>query len=400
VCEDVVVVIDGERIADICRADALTKVEFPIHRCAGMTLLPGLIDSHVHITMSPHIHDWIEDANFTPDAKRLLRAAENAREAIACGVTTVRDLGGKRDLVFAVKDAIDDGTILGPHLIVAGSPLTCPQGHCYHMGGEVANRDQICRLIGEQVDRGAEVVKVMASGGGLTPGTGMTIAAFERDDLALIVDESRRHNKPVSAHVGPTPVIRQLCELGVDTLEHCLFLTTRGIVMDDEVMRQVKQADSFVIPTRYQFYCNRNNTELRGGLKVEIDTTFARLYEASIEFLESCRALGVRVAAGSDAGIPAAMFDSIIGELEVMVIAGYSPVEAVQSATRLGAEALRVGHQRGVLAKGLCADMLLVAGPVHEDISNLRKTRGVFLDGRLVVDNLQQMNLVDGVPRR
>lgn len=384
--EDAVVLIEDGRIVDTPSRSTITGGDWPIHDLPNMTLLPGLMDSHVHVTMSPDIADWIADSISNTDERRLLQAAANARQALESGVTTLRDLGGKQHLVFALKEAIEDGVVAGPHLVVAGAPITCPRGHCYHMGGEAANRNQIGELIASQTDRGAGVVKVMASGGGLTPGTGLTRPQFGREDLAYIVDESRRRDKPVSAHVAPTPVIRDLAEMGVDTLEHCTLLTDRGIVNDLDVMKLVKKAESYVVPTRYAFYRRRNDLDLVGGLKVEVDTTFADLWQRSVEFLQYCREFGVRIAAGSDAGIPGAYFDSVIGELEVMIIAGYTPVEAVESATSLAASALRIDGERGSIAKGLFADLLIVEGPVHEDISNLRRTRIVFLDGKPVVD--------------
>ena len=384
--EHTVVFVDGAKIVDVCPKLTASQTSVPVYPFPGMTLLPGLIDAHVHITASPDVHDWIEDSLDCSDARLLLRAATNARRALAAGVTTMRDLGGKDDLVFEVKQALADGVISGPRLLVAGRPLTCPRGHMYFMGGEVASRPQMARLIADQAARGAEVVKAVASGGGMTPGTGLLQRQFSRADLAFMIDESHRRRLPVSAHVTPTPLIRELADLSVDTIEHCTLLTGDGIVVNMAVLERIKQAGSFVVPTRYQFYLTRNRPETSGGLKLEVRTTHADLYDRSIEFLQACRALNIPIAAGSDAGIPNVEFNHVIGELEMMASCGYAPIEAVASATGTGADALGIGAERGRIRRGLHADLLIVEGPVHQNISNLRQPRLVIQDGRVVVD--------------
>src|SRR5579864_8811609 len=163
------VVVRGEVVDAVVAMDeaptAARVLEFP-----GATLMPGLIDAHVHLALcgcdTPRQTMMREDNQIL-----LLRAAENARRALQAGITTVRDCGDRDGVTFTLREAIERGVVSGPRLLLSGPPLTSPRGHCYFMGGEVEGREHIAQAIAERVEEGADFIKVMATGGGMTPGT-------------------------------------------------------------------------------------------------------------------------------------------------------------------------------------------------------------------------------------
>lgn len=383
---DAAVIVEGDRIRDVVRpaaairnCDDLRQLSFP-----GATLLPGLIDCHVHLTLDPRKRDLIEYHRTSSDEMLFARAVENARRALMSGVTTVRDLGARGEVLFELRDEIEAGRVPGPHLLLSGRPLTCPRGHCYFMGGEVADHQQIGAIIAEQADRGIVVTKFMATGGGLTPGTGLMRAQFDAGSIARIVSESRDRHLPVAAHAGWAPVIHECAKQGVHTIEHCTFITPTGLSIEERALKAVQSNGTHVVPTRYQFYLNRELKEMPSALKTEVQRTPAELFADSMAQLQTFREVGLRLAAGSDAGIIGMDFDGVIGELEVMVLAGYSPTEAVHAATGRAAEAVGVAADRGLLKPGYRADLLVVGGAVHQDVTCLRNPLWIAKSGREV----------------
>jgi len=382
---DATVIVEDDRIVDIIfpSQQITPSSELVIYRFEGATLVPGLIDAHVHLTLDPSVRDLIQDHADTSDEQLFDRSIRNAGEALAAGVTTVRDLGGRNDVCFKVKAAIQKELCRGPHLQVAGRPLTCLRGHLYYMGGEVSTTEDAIRLIRRQAERGADLTKVVATGGGLTPGTGLMRAQFSSRELAAIVSESHHLGLPVAAHVGWGPAIRACAECAVDTLEHCTFITPTGLLIDETVLEIVRERRPYIVTTKYQFLLNKDRTETFGNLKAEVDRTFAQMYEDTLVQLARFREVGLKVVAGSDAGIVGMQFSGVIGEIKMLELAGYPPVEALAAATGIAAGALHVDDDRGIVRKGFRADLLVVRGPVHESTDHLRHTLLVIKDGRI-----------------
>ena len=355
-----------------------------VRRFEGTTLLPGLIDAHVHIGADPR-HESLMTQHFErSDDMLLLTGARNLSVALRQGITTVRSLGSRGEVEFQLKRAADAGIGHGARLVIAGRPLTVPRGHCYYMGGEVADACAISRTIEEQVSAGADLVKVMVNGGGCTPGTGMLKPQFTDEELTQVAESAQRHGVPVAAHVNTAAEIRKCLERGYRTLEHAWFLTPDGIRNDSAAMALLARSNACVVTTRYQFCPLRHRDDLTGGLKLEVNSTFRTLYHEVIEQYGHFRAAGVTIVAGTDAGIPGVDFNALPCELELMVEAGYAPLEAIRTATGLAAQALGL-DDRGILEPGRRADLLLVRGRPDRDIGALKNVDAVVQGGEVVV---------------
>ncbi|SDD34709.1 amidohydrolase family protein [Actinokineospora iranica] len=329
------------------------------------TLLPGLIDAHVHLGLDAGPDPLARVLRERPN-RQLLLMARNARELLSAGVTTARDLGSLGLLATDLRDAVAAGTLRGPRLLVANRPLTRPRGHCWHFGGGSATPDDLLRLIRTQDAAGTDVVKVMVTGGNSTPGSRSWQTQFSRADLSLIVAEARRLGRPVAAHAHGADGIRLAVECGVDTLEHCTWQTESGF-------------DGYSAALADQI--------ARAGIAV--CATFNPRLAAHPEFAERRRQVvtdmrerGVRFISGTDAGVAGTPHRDHAAALLAMAGYGFTPAEVIRAATADAATALGVGDRTGSLAPGKDADLLLVDADPLTDLTALRDpalvvTRGV-----------------------
>ena len=187
------------------------------------TLLPGLIDGHVHLTFSggeQAMVDVVRDS----DELLLLRAVRNAERALRAGITTVRDCGDRHNVTFTLRDAIRSGVVRGPRLVACGMPITTTAGHCHFLGLVADTTDELVRAVRRQAQAGADSIKVMATGGRLTPGSNASEAQYSAEQLRLVVEDAHRLGRRVAMHVLGTSGIRNAVAAGADTLEHLSWL--------------------------------------------------------------------------------------------------------------------------------------------------------------------------------
>jgi imidazolonepropionase-like amidohydrolase len=356
-------VIDAAQIPSAARV-----IDLP-----GATLMPGLIDAHVHLTLcgcgNPRETMLAED-----DVFLLLRAAENARQALAAGITTLRDCGDRDGVTFTVRTAIDRGITPGPRLLLCGPPLTSPRGHCYFMGGEVHSREQIVNSITDRAHRGADFIKVMATGGGLTPGTNSLGLQFSRDDLAFIVSEAARHRLYVAAHAHSSEAIQTCVEAGVRTIEHASFVKPEALAV-------IASARAIVVPTNVPA-ANAVRAGRTLGLAGEVGLSSDEFLEQRRRTLRQFIDSDVPVIAGSDAGATGVDFKSLLGEIELLAEALGDFPRAIAAATSMSADCLGL-PDTGRIRVGLRADLLAVSGNPMTDLAALRRPVLVMAGGRL-----------------
>lgn len=351
--------------AEVAVSEGVVRRDFP-----RGTVLPGLIDCHVHLAFDASA-DVVAALQATDDLDLLLGMASRAGDLLAAGVTTVRDLGDRGGLALRLAAAIDAGKLPGPRILSAAAPLTAPGGHCWFLGGEVSGEAQIRELVARNAGLGASVIKVMVTGGHLTPGgAGMAESQFTADDLALIVREARKHGLPVAAHAHGTQGITDAVAAGVSTIEHCTWLTDHGPevpagVVADIVARGIRVSPA--LSRNWKTFPQRFGEELTRTLLGEM---------ARIE------AAGVRLAAGTDSGVPGARFGDYVGALEVFEYVGFSPAHVIELATTAAAEAIGLTGETGRLTPGLSADLLVVAGDPLSDLQALRAVSLVVARGR------------------
>jgi imidazolonepropionase-like amidohydrolase len=371
--EDGAVLIEGGRIVAVGPRDEVaartpadaTAISFP-----DGTVLPGLIDCHVHLAFNGGA-DAVESLTTLDDADLLLGMAARARQLLDSGVTTARDLGDRGGLSVRLRDAIADGTVPGPRILAATAPLTVPGGHCWFLGGEVEGEQAIRDRVRRNADMGADVIKVMASGGHLTPdGPSMTDAQFDPDDLVAAVDEARRAGLPVAAHAHATEGIAAAVAAGVDTIEHCTWLTDSGFDTPPELVAEIIERKISVCPAMSR---NWRGFARRFGPEIA---------EALIGRLRWLDEQGIRLVAGTDAGIPGAGFDGYVDGLGAFAHVGISNAKIIEIATANAAAAIGLAGTAGLVASGFDADLVVVDGDPVADLDALRDVRLVLSRGR------------------
>lgn len=232
---DPVVVLDGETIRSVGLGPVIPDGADVVD-LGNATLLPGLIDTHVHLVFDSSA-DPVQSLAARNDDQALAAARAAALAAVRGGVTTLRDLGDRHYLTLALRGDPDLPTI-----VAAGPPITTPDGHCHFLGGATdATVDGVRGAVRRHVERGVDVIKIMASGGTMTPGTRQEVAQFSAEVLAAAVDEAHRHGLPVTAHAHGTQAIRDAIDAGVDGMEHVSFWSAEGVDDPGELIDIIAQ---------------------------------------------------------------------------------------------------------------------------------------------------------------
>ena len=338
----------------------------------GRALTPGLIDCHVHLCFDGGADFAAEAAGLTP-ALGAIKGTVNARKHLANGVTTVRDLGGIG--IIELAGAIEAGTVPGPQVIPAGSALTITGGHGHNIGiaRQVDGADAVRRAVREEIRAGALTIKLVATGGVLTPGIGATFTAFSPEELTAAIEEAHSWDRGVAAHAIGAEGILQSVLAGVDTVEHCVQVTPR-------IAKEMAARGTFRGPTISALMGIAGNEGKAPAYAVA--KAQALVDEAKAGHARAIRA-GVRHICSTDAGTPFNPHGNAPNEVIAMIDWGMEPLAAMVAATANGAEALRipdVGH----IAPGMRADLVLYDADPVQDPAALREARAVWKDGARV----------------
>jgi imidazolonepropionase-like amidohydrolase len=370
-----VVVVEGGRIASVNPAalpPGARAIELP-----GLTLLPGFIDAHTHLG-SDLGEGWeTRDVRWTAVDYALL-AVRHARDTLASGFTTVRDLGSSGFYDVALMHAIERGDFPGPRIVPAGHGIGATGGHCDDTGhapgileagpeeGVADGRGEIVKAVRYQIKHGAKVIKVCATAGVMSYEGPVAAQQYSPEELRAVVAEARLHGIPVAAHAhGPEGIIAA-SEAGVDSIEH-------GSLLTDEAIRVLKKNGTWLVPTLYQWF---EEYELPPPLHEKNEFIKARVGDS----MRRAFAAGVKVALGTDAGAgPHAQSGR---EFTAYVQYGMSATEALRAGTVNAAALLRT-PDRGRIAPGLLADIVAVPGDPLADIRVVEDVRFVMQGGKI-----------------
>ena len=337
------------------------------------TVLPGLVNAHVHLCGDSRDGALERLPEFSADHLDAVISTA-LRGQLASGVTTVRDLG---DPSWSVVDRRDAPRAGEPHIVASGPPITSVGGHCWMMGGEVAGVDALRAAVRERAERRVDVVKIMASGGNMTPGTDVGATQFTLDELRAVVDESHRLGLRVTAHAHALAAVEQAIEAGVDGIEHCTCLTAEGIDFSSDLMARLSRAHIDVCPT-----LGRAPGVLPPPRVREMLERFNMTFETRNAIVAAAHAAGVCIVSGDDGGITNAKPHGIFAEALIgLHTGGVSASETLASATSVAAQGCGVGDRKGRLRAGYDADLVVVDGDATTDITALRSVSAVFLRG-------------------
>jgi imidazolonepropionase-like amidohydrolase len=372
------VLVEGDRIVAAAPvAQIKSENNHSVQRLEGCTLLPGLIEGHSHLLLHPYNEtEWDDQILKESDALRVARATVHARKTLLAGFTTVRDLGtegaGYSDV--GLKQAIEQGIIPGPRMIVAGRAIVAtgsygPKGldtdFNVMLGAEAADGNDLIRVVRDQIGKGADVVKVYADyrwGKNKQPAP-----TFSLEELKLIVETARSSGRPVVAHASTAEGMRRAVMAGVETIEH-------GDGGTPEVFRLMKEKGVALCAT----IAAGDAVSQYAGWKKGTEPVPSRIKLKKESFKEALKA-GVTICAGGDVGVFA--HGDNVRELELMVEYGMNPAEVLKAATSVNSKTFHLENETGRIIPGLQADILIIKGDPLKDISDLRNVQWVMKGG-------------------
>lgn len=337
----------------------------------GLYLAPGLIDCHTHFVLDGDPDPLAITSR--SDAALAIRAVPLAAATLEGGVTAVRDNGARNFVNLELRDAINRGWTPGPRTFAAGEWLTMTGGHGHFMGHEIDGVDEARKAARLQMKRGADCIKVMATGGVMTPGMNHRATQLVVEELSVIVEEAARAGRRVSAHAHGAGGIKNAVEAGCASVEH-------GTFMDAEAARMMAKAGTWWVPTMKALDDMRTKGEEHGLPEYAVRKA-REAEEAILDAWRFARKHKVKVAMGTDAGTPFNYHGENAREVELYADCGLTPREALGSATRSAADLLGKAGELGAIAPGARADILVLAKSPLEDVRALARDRVAVLKG-------------------
>ena len=387
-------VIDGRRVrrlvvrpADGSTRDAETSTPRPtdpsVVDASGLYLLPGLIDCHVHLVMRGDDADPSASAHRGDDEIRAYAGAAATR-TIAAGVTTVRDVGGWHHVEMDVRRAIEEGAVPGPTLLLAGRLLSVPTPAASYYPGmyETASGiDQLRAAAERQLARGADLIKIMATGAMLSPEQeDAAETQLSASELQAVVEVAGSRGKPVAAHAHALEGIRNAVEAGVASIEH-------GTFADEEVLERMAAGGVFLVPTIAASASLMKDARVMKEMPAHLRERLIRSHERHVATVHRAYELGVPLAMGTDAGTPGNHHGANAWECVHMVNEAGLPAAAVVDAATRNAARLLLRDDLGTLEAGTAADVIGVAGDPLEDMTQLTRVVLVIKNGEVIRDD-------------
>jgi len=372
------IVVVGDTIQSIAPTSSVqAQSTDKIVDLSGLTVLPGLIDVHTHLTMNPDFDPFLEVTSTS--AKEAINGVVNARTTLMAGFTTVRNVGADGFVDVDLRDAINAGQVAGPHMQVSGPLIGITGGHCdenllpvqYHAVGDgVADGiPAVQHMVRQNIKYGADLIKICATGGVLSKGDDPNAAQFTLEEMQAIVADAHRLGRKVAAHAHGEQGILWATEAGVDSIEHGSYITDEGIAA-------MKQHGTYLVPTLYLEDWMLQSGHLPPIYHQKMVDTIA-VAKGNIK-----RAIqaGVKIALGTDAavyphGLNAHELDVYVNQM------GMTPLAALQTATINAADLMGWTSKTGTLAPGKWADLIAVEKSPLEDIRTLQDVKFVMKAG-------------------
>ncbi|HIE87790.1 MAG TPA: amidohydrolase family protein [Pseudomonadales bacterium] len=376
-----VIVIEDDRILSMTGDIERRQNSDQVINLAGMTLLPGLVDSHVHIEGNQSLHGFEKLGQ--SDQAALLSGVSNARDMLTAGITTIRNLGSKNYGDIALRDAINDGIIDGPRIFAAGPPLGITGGHCdstllpHEFGlksrGAADGPWEVAAKVRENIKYGSDVIKFCATGGVMSKGTEVGVQQYTLEEMEILVEEAHRRGKIVAAHAHGTAGIKSAILAGADSIEHASFIDSEGI-------RLAKRNGTYLSMDIYvtEYILGRG---AEAGILEENLAKERTVGKIQRENFRKAVVAGVKMVMGTDAGIYPHRESP--RQLSRMVQFGMTPIQALQSATINAATLLKEQENFGSLRSGKYADIIAVRGDPLTNVSLLEDVSFVMKAGTI-----------------
>jgi imidazolonepropionase-like amidohydrolase len=379
--QDAVVVIDNGRIAAVGPKSQISlPPQVNVLDVGDRTIMPGLIDAHVHLLFTGSAFSGVESRTAT-DHQALLIGARNAQLALQSGLTTVRDCGDRNFLSLTLRDFITQGGLPGPRLLCSGPVITSTAGQLWWNSIECDTVDELRRAVRTLVKHDVDFIKLMGSGGNATPGSNPEVAQYDAAGFRAVTDDAHRMGKKVAAHVHGVDSMRFAIEAGIDTLEHCPFRAHGTIAYDERLVADIVRQGlivSLAMPATWY--------RVRAAEMKEARTHPEPLWEARYATIRHMHSAGVKLVVSSDQGSTSTRIDELSLLMEFLVNTVRIPaIDVLYGVTGLAAEALGLATQVGTLEPGKLADIVVVDGDPCTDMAAMRRVHTVVKDGEVVV---------------
>lgn len=338
----------------------------------GKYIMPGLINSHVHITMEPIGDPFVLIMNES-DAKAAIRGVKNLKKQLKSGTTYFRDLGASNGVDIDLRNAVNEGLIEGAEFKCAGSVVTMTGGHGWPIGREADGVDETRKAAREQLKKGSDLVKIMATGGVMTTGVEPGSPQLSMEEMKAAVEEAHKAGKKTASHAQGTQGIKNAILAGIDSIEH-------GLILDEEAVDMMYENNTYLVPTLVAPYVIVEKG-VEAGIKKDSYEKAVSTMESHIKSFKMSYEKGVKIAMGTDAGTPFNTHDMAWMELKLMIEYGMKPMDAIVSSTRNSAELLDILDDYGTIEKGKFADFLILDENPLENIETLSKINTVYKKG-------------------
>jgi imidazolonepropionase-like amidohydrolase len=377
---DQAIVISGDKITQIVpSAEVAASGDDITIDLPDATLLPGLIDMHTHLTFDLNSLGYSGLGIST--AREALHGARNAKRTLEAGFTTVRNLGAFDYSDIALRDAINDGDVIGPRIVASGPALGITGGHCdenllppafhFQAGGVADGVEAVQHRVREVIKYGADVIKICATGGVLSKGDDPNASQYTLEEMKAIVADAHRLGRKVAAHAHGAEGVRWASEAGVDSIEH-------GHFMDDAAIATMKKNGTYLVPTLFLTEYMQQHLKDSGVPEFSRQKMIEVAAAAPVN-VKKAFAAGVKVAFGTDAAVYPHGLNA--GEFHVYVKLGMTPLAAIQTATINASDLLGAKFNVGSLEPGKFADLIAVDGDPTKDVAILEHVKFVMKGG-------------------
>ncbi len=379
---DKIVAVGGQEEVRAPEGASVEVSDYP-----GCTVMPGMVDCHTH-------HNGFGDGRMgddlatLPDEILTVQAARNARASLYSGVTTIRENGPKNVTMFRLRDSINAGLTIGPRMTLCGRPVAIIGGHMGYFGGEVTGANQTRALTRQLIKEGADYIKITATGGS-TRTSYPSLPSFNVDELTAVTSEAKKFGKLTATHSMSSAGIANSLDAGVDMIIHCQFRDSDGVEnFREDVAERIGEQGAYVNPTLHVGRSSawilahkRDDAGLTPGEQAQLDEARSTM-DTRLDHSRRMIEMGLKVITGSDSSWGNYKLGNTVYETELLVHAGYTPLQGVLSVTSWAAAALNMEDRVGTLEPGKEADVLVVRGNPAQDINDLWNVEDVFFAGR------------------
>ena len=381
VVHDAVVVIEHDRIAAV---GPVSQVPLPpattVLDVGNRTLMPGLIDAHVHILLSGSVTSG-QESRVATESQALLMGVRNAQLALKSGLTTVRDCGDRDYVSLALRDCINHGDLAGPRVLCSGPVLTSTAGQLWWHSIECDRVDELQKAVRTLVKHKVDFVKLMGTGGNATPGSNPEASQYDAAGFQAVADDAHRMGKKVAVHVHGVEGMRRAVDAGIDTLEHCPFRAHGRIAYDARLVSDMIARNLIVSLAMPATWYRLRAEEMR-----EARAHPGHLWQERYETIRRMHAAGVKLVVSSDQGSTGTQIDELPLLMEFLTQHVHIPAAAVlRGVTGLAAEALGLEERLGTLEPGKLADIVIVDGDPLADMRAMRHIHTVIKEGETLV---------------